>query len=99
MTLRMIKKFPLAIVCIFILCLVFTLTSRQCHSSDIQELCDDLDIQIDIDIAPSILNLRKVRKNSRRVVTVHTNINLYSVYIEPPLVSVWLSFNVIRSFF
>jgi len=77
MTLRMIKKFSLAIVCIFILCLVFTLTSRQCHSSDIPELCDAPDIQIDIDIAPKVLNLRKVL-NSRKgpVVTVHTNIDV-----------------------
>lgn len=87
---KMIKKFPLAIVCIFILSLVFTLTSRQCHSdSDIPELCDELDIQIDIDIAPSVLNLRKVLnlRNKGPVVTVHTDIdkdrvNVYSVFLS-----------------
>lgn len=89
MTLRMIKKFPLAIVCIFILFLVFTLTSRQCHSSDNPELCHAPEIQIDIDIAPSILNLQKVL-NSRKgpVVTVHTDIDVDRVMVY----SVFLSF-------
>jgi len=96
MTLRMIKKFPLAIVCIFILSLVFTLTSRQCHSdSDIPEWCDDPEIEIDIDIAPSVLNLQKVvnLKNKGPVVTVHTDIDVDKVNVF----SVFLSFLTVEN--
>jgi len=95
MTLRMIKKFPLAIVCIFVLSLVFSLRSRQCHSSDIPELCDEPEIQIDIDIAPSVLNLQKVvnLRNKGPVVTVHTDIDVDKVNVF----SVFLSFLTVEN--
>ena len=95
MTLKMIKNFSLAIVCIFILSLVFTLTSRQCHSSDIPEWCDDPEIQIDIDIAPNVLNLQKVLnlRNKGPVVTVHTDIDVDRVNVY----SVFLSFDTVEN--